>query len=95
MNAAHPLFHNILTAHFAIPGQTVHQARLGRRRTYLSESDTQAYDAGWCAFPAPLEHELAGTPYATGWYDRECAWQESQDAAADRLREIAECDGVR
>jgi hypothetical protein len=45
-----------------------HQAKLGRRRTYLSLSDAIAYDDGFRAFPEPLQN-AQHTPYRDGWLD--------------------------
>jgi hypothetical protein len=46
------------------------RARLGRRRSFLSQRDADQYDAGFDSFvslsdPPPLEYG----PFADGWFD--------------------------
>jgi hypothetical protein len=46
----------------------VYRASFGRKRAFIGHRDARAYDAGYCAYPAPIGDE-AGTPKAMGWAD--------------------------
>lgn len=60
---------------------TLHRARHGRRRSFLSERDARAYDEGYMAFqggeevPPPIN-----TPRSQGWFDAEQRYVDRSDA---------------
>lgn len=48
------------------------QAKCGRRRSFLSQRDADAYDAGWGAYRTRLDVEVhLNTPFSQGWFDAE------------------------
>ena len=62
----------------------VYRANFGRRRAFMGHRDARAYDAGYCAYPAPISDE-AGTPASMGWFDREDSATGGAAAADDVL----------
>lgn len=58
------------------------RARLGRRRSFLSQQDADSYDAGFgdaSKYDCNLARMDLGGPYSTGWHDfesEECARQD-------------------
>jgi hypothetical protein len=61
-----------LHAPFAVPPQT-YRADCGRRRTFLSQRDADAYAQGWNAHPDWPAGGAAvmSAPWRAGWFDRE------------------------
>ena len=58
-------------AHYRTRGATAaFRAAVGRRRTFLSLSDVQAYEQGWRDYPCVCPDEV-GTPRSTGYFDHE------------------------
>lgn len=51
--------------------QKWHQARLGRRRSFLSMGDADAYDRGYREYPRDDYNFPVNTPYSCGWFDAE------------------------
>jgi hypothetical protein len=48
-----------------------HQARLGRRHTFLSVGDADAYDRGYRDYPNGDDRFPINTPYSRGFFDAE------------------------
>ena len=46
------------------------RAAVGRRRTFLSLSDVQAYEQGWRDYPCVCPDQV-GTPRSDGYFDHE------------------------
>lgn len=48
------------------------QAKCGRRRSFLSQRDADAYDAGWAAYRLRQDVDFTlNTPFSKGWFDAE------------------------
>lgn len=70
----------------AIKAPQFFYARLGRRRQFLSQSDADAYDAGYSSFqhlsdPPPLDRG----PFGDGWFDAFSEDEEKAMASLDGL----------
>lgn len=81
-NTLHPIMADALgglaNMHKTVAAATFYRAQLGRRRTFMSASDAQAYDKGFSEYPA-LPDSI-GTPQAQGYFDAEQVEQELHDA---------------
>jgi hypothetical protein len=60
------------------------RAHLGRRHSFLSPRDAQAYDDGHRAFSSgdELPRNERNTPFSRGWYDAECSYLEAREVHA-------------
>ena len=70
----------------------LYAARCGRRRSFLSPGDVDAYTRGWDAFPADC-HGRPHTPESTGWTDALHAEMQRDEARDNARDEAAELEG--
>lgn len=64
------------------------RAKCGRRRQFLSQSDCDAYDAGWNTFPVHVSDAFG--PFRDGWWDAHARAEEQFWSDRDVLDNVEE-----
>ena len=69
--------------HAAVQSATFHYPTVGRMRPFQSESDAQAYEAGFGSFDPRDAAPQYRSPFADGWHDAAAHWDAQLQADLD------------